>query len=98
MIRFSATKEELATITRIVKRFRELSSRHGVEPRPQLDLEMDLEATHCNGCPLYFAKLEGARDFDLVHDVAGIERHLDRDDSSSTAGKLLDCFLPRCHA
>lgn len=98
MIRFDATTEERAAITRIVKRFRELCTGLGLTPRPQLDLEMDLIATHANGCPLDFAKLEAASDFDLAHDVGGIQASLDRDDNSPTAGQLLNCFLPRCHA
>jgi hypothetical protein len=52
---------------------------------------MDLMATHANGCPLDFAKLAGFDDFNLVHDVSGIQRHIDRD-----TGTLGGCFLPRC--
>lgn len=51
---------------------------------------MDLSACHANGCPLDLEKLENAQDFDFVHDVAGIARHMDR-----TTGQLTDCFVPR---
>lgn len=56
----------------------------------RLNFEMDITATHVNGCPLKLAELLAADDFNFAHDVAGIYRHLDR-----TTGKLLDCFLPR---
>lgn len=56
----------------------------------RLNFEMDITATHANGCPLKLAELLAADDFNFAHDVAGIYRHLDR-----TTGKLLDCFLPR---
>ncbi len=54
-------------------------------------ISMDIIATHTHGCKL---KLQTLLDFDLgdfLHDVCGINRHLDRE-----TGKLLDCFLPRC--
>lgn len=51
---------------------------------------MDLEACHSNGCPLDFEKLAKFDTFNLLHDVCGIARHLDR-----KTGKLKDCFLPR---
>jgi hypothetical protein len=63
---------------------------------PKLDrtsLVMDLTATHANGCPMDFAKLLAAKDFDFYHDMFGIQAHIDR-----TSGKLKDCFLPRCSA
>jgi hypothetical protein len=49
----------------------------------QVDIEMDLEATHANGCPLRLADLLAADDFNFWHDVSGIARHLDR-----TTGEL----------
>lgn len=53
-------------------------------------LLMDLNACHSNGCPMDFARLLAADDFNFWHDVNGIQRHIDR-----TNGKLLDCFVPR---
>ncbi|NHO33307.1 hypothetical protein GOB85_12520 [Acetobacter sp. LMG 1636] len=55
-----------------------------------LEIEMDLIATHSNGCPLDLERLYEADDFNLLHDVIGIRRHLDR-----STGKLTDHFLPR---
>jgi hypothetical protein len=57
----------------------------------RIDLEMDLSATHANGCPLDFAKLLRADRFNFAHDICGIVRHLDR-----TTGELTQCFDPRC--
>jgi hypothetical protein len=60
---------------------------------PSLDLlsiQMDLEACHTHGCPLDLERMREAKKSDLMHDVAGIRRHLDRD-----TGELRDCFLPR---
>lgn len=54
------------------------------------DVALDIIATHLNGCPLRLTELELARDFDFVHDIAGIWRHLDRD-----TGKLGPIFNPR---
>ena len=55
-------------------------------------LAMDITATHANGCRLKLYELLMADDFNFVHDVFGIARHLDR-----TTGKLMDHFLPRFH-
>ena len=71
-IKFEATTKELELIRQIAKR---------VDQTYYMDLVMDLEACHSNGCPLNFQKL---LDFDFNHDIAGIRRHMDRD-----AGRLL---------
>jgi hypothetical protein len=54
---------------------------------------LDINACHCNGTPLDLEKLFKADAFNFLHDVVGINRHLDRD-----TGKLTRCFLPRCAA
>jgi len=89
-ISFETTKEDGAIIEQIADRACK------VWPEgDRLNFVMDLTATHANGCPLKLAELLAADDFNFAHDVAGIYRHLDRNDSSPTAGKLLNCFLPR---
>ena len=60
---------------------------------PVLEAEMDVIATHLNGCPLKLTELAKAPDFDFAHDVFGIRRNLDR-----TSGQLGNCFLPRYSA
>jgi predicted transcriptional regulator len=51
---------------------------------------MDVIEVHLNSCPLQLAALLQAPNFDFVHDVTGIRRHLNRQ-----TGELQDCFLPR---
>lgn len=55
-----------------------------------LSVQMDLEACHSNGCPLDLERMQEAKQSDLMHDVGGIRRHLDRD-----TGALRDFFVPR---
>lgn len=55
-----------------------------------LDLTMDLSATHANGCPIDWARLLEADDFNFAHDVRGIQSHIDRN-----TGQLTRSFLPR---
>jgi hypothetical protein len=84
-LKWDATKEELQTISKIMTRI-ELAG-HTIN-RPTL--AMDIEACHCNGCPLKLADLANAPLGDLTHDVFGISRNIDR-----TTGKLKNCFVPR---
>ncbi len=54
------------------------------------DVLMNVTICHRNGCPLDLMRLADAADFDFIHDVAGIQRHLEH-----ATGALTDCFLPR---
>lgn len=58
----------------------------------RVSLMMDmLAADGVNGNPpIDLDALAQADDFNFIHDVAGVCRHLDR-----TTGKLTDCFIPR---
>jgi hypothetical protein len=58
----------------------------------RINLVMDLSAADgVNGnAPLDWARLLAADDFNFMHDVGGISRHMDRD-----TGKLGDLFVPR---
>lgn len=58
--------------------------------RHKCNLLMDLQDCHNNGCKLNLDAMINADDTDLIHDVFGINRHLNRDN-----GQLEDCFLPR---
>lgn len=89
MINWAATKEESNIIEKIVSRF---CDEYGVFENRSIWL-MDIEATHCNGCPLKLQELLDAKKGDFLHDMHGIERHIDR-----TTGELQDCFLPRYSA
>lgn len=89
MPRLNATREERDIILGIMRRFEDLVG-DDLEVN-RLATMMDLEACHCNGCPLDLEGLRDlSRDVDLVHDVAGIGRYLDRE-----TGKLTSAFTPR---
>jgi hypothetical protein len=62
----------------------------GVPGWAKLDFAMDITACHANGNPLRLQALLDADDFNFMHDVLGIRRHLDRD-----TGRLLNHFSPR---
>jgi len=83
--RFDVSTSEADTIDKIVDR-----ALAGDKTIDALSLDMDLCATHANGCPMDFAKLLAADNFNFWHDVDGIRRHIDR-----TTGRLTHCFLPR---
>lgn len=87
MISFKCTKKEASAIDRIVARAQQLDK--GLDRKSTV---MDLVATNANGCPLDFELLESFDDFNFMHDVFGIKRHIDR-----ITGKMGDCFLPRCY-
>ena len=88
ILNWTTDRAEHRLIEEIVDRAEQLNL---VERRRKLTLTMDLTACHLNGTPLNLHRLRGFPDFDFVHDIAGISRHLDRD-----TGKLGDCFAPRC--
>lgn len=89
-ISFRVSKTEQQAIADIVKRAKRAADLAGITIDP-LELNMDLCATHANGCPLDFDKLLAFPDFDFNHDIFGIRRFIDR-----STGKLTRCFLPRC--
>lgn len=86
MINWNATREEHKLMHDIGLRAL------GMIPELRMvEIMMDLEACHCNGCPLDLERLRTFPDLDFAHDVFGIRRHINR-----TTGQLEDCFLPRC--
>lgn len=93
-ISFKVTRDESDIILKIVDRAEALAIKNGGDVA-RMSLTMDMMACHANGTPLRLKELLEADDFNFAHDVFGIRRHIDRDDSSPTAGRMLDCFLPR---
>ena len=91
-MKMTASKNELKTIRHIVDRAVRLGKKRGIEIG-RIDTEMDLIATHANGCKLKLDELLAADDFNFSHDVFGIQKHLDR-----STGKLTGFFLPRFSA
>ena len=76
---FTATPAEREIIERIAKRAVALYRKYGNTDVDELDIQMDLEACHCNGCPLRLADMEQADNFNFMHDVTGINVHLNHD-------------------
>lgn len=84
-VSFACSWKDEQTITKIVKRARSLNKKVD-----GLSLRMDLTAAHANGCPMDFDRLLEADDFNFLHDIYGISRHINRE-----TGELMNCFLPR---
>lgn len=91
-VRFDSTVEELALIRRCVDRYKKLKEGIGQEIVGgwELDVTMTLDAVNSNGTPIDFQKLLASYDFSFVHDMAGMEKHIDKN-----TGKLTGFFLPR---
>jgi len=85
-IRFDATKKDYEIIAKIADRAERLF--HVVNRQ---NLMMDLDAAHSNGSPLDFRRLLEFPDFDFMHDISGISKHINR-----KSGELENCFSPRC--
>lgn len=87
-ISWSLNVEDAKLTRKIVGRYTEgWGGAKGYKP---INLEMDLIACHLNGNPLKLKELLAADDFNFVHDLAGISRHINRE-----TGALEDCFSPR---
>lgn len=84
------TKRDSKTAYAIAKRASRLALDVGGIEYTILDAEMDVSATHLNGCPLKLEELLAADDANFGHDVFGIRRFIDRE-----TGKLTGCFCPR---
>lgn len=80
------TKEKIMTMFAIAKRAEEL----GALRTDRISLKMDLEIFD-NEVGLKLDELLNANEFDFVHDIVGIQNHVDRQNMT-----LLDNqFLPR---
>ncbi len=88
-VSFNVTRDEARTISKIAGRAFEMFRSVGSK-RAFIDIEMDVTATHANGCRLDLDRMLVADDFNFSHDVGGITRHLNRE-----TGKLEHCFMPR---
>lgn len=83
-----------ADIKRIVKRADALGLVRG-KKRPDHwylpeTMFIDLAVCHRSCVKLDFKRWLEADDFNFIHDVAGIAKHMDRN-----TGELTDCFMPR---
>lgn len=92
-ISFKTSKADSAIIKKITARAASIAALESVLPVfsfNRLELEMDLVACHANGCPMDFAKVLAADEFNFRHDVWGISNNINRE-----TGELMNCFLPR---
>ena len=90
MINWNSTKEESKLISKIVSRYMNKCAELNISAGKQMNLNMDISATHLNGNPLKLNELLKADDTNFMHDVNGIRQYIDR-----TTGKLQNCFVPR---
>lgn len=88
MVDFTVSLAERAQIEKIVDRVTDLIHRNNGRINRE-DLVMDLCATHANGCPLDFEWMLGLGGMDLMADVLGIFRNIDR-----TTGRLMGDWIP----
>lgn len=79
----------LALIQKIADRAVNVYAQHEIRVERK-NVLMDISACHFSAQKLRLDDLLAADDFNFIHDVAGINRHLDRDN-----GRLSDGFSPR---
>ena len=80
---------EMTLIGKIADRAVMLYAKHDVRVE-RLDTFLDVAAVHQKIQPLRLADLLAADDLNFIHDITGIDRHLDRDNY-----RLNDGFSPR---
>ena len=88
-VKLDATLAEQGLIALIAERAHTLALLHKIDATQQ-DIEMDITAVNCNGCPLRLRALLTTDDANFGHDVWGIRRFLNR-----STGKLDGHFVPR---
>jgi len=86
---WTSDKETLEVEAKIAKRAKAMAEEMNTH-YPYLDILMDIDACHSNGCPLRLADLLEADDVNFAHDIFGIRAHISR-----ITGELKDCFVPR---
>lgn len=90
MLNWDLPETDALLVHSIVSRARQCMLIMGAPAPDTLALTMDVTACHNHGCQLDLVGLSKAGDGDLVHDVIGISRHIDR-----SSGQLQSCFVPR---
>lgn len=90
-IQWNATLTEVNLIHQIANRAIKLIYQPNDIDMDTMKIQMDLQATHCSGCPLDLAGLLAFPNLDFSHDIIGIQHHIDRN-----TGELRGGFLPRC--
>lgn len=80
------TPEQLITAVKVVERADNL----GLLAFDRLSLMMDLNVAF-NQCKIDIDRLNNFDEFNFIHDVVGIQRHINRQ-----TGLIEDHFIPRC--
>ena len=80
------TMDDHRTVKEIISRVEKLTA----VKVDRVSMAMDIEAAHMV-CPLDLGQLRDFGPASMMHDVAGIGNHLNRE-----TGELEDCFIPRC--
>jgi hypothetical protein len=84
------TKEDNAKIVNIVRRASDIVREKKLKATfDRMDTVMDISAVHLK-TPIDLDRLLEFDDFNLLHDVFGIIRHINRE-----TGELKNCFLPK---
>lgn len=95
LLRFKTTPEDFMLIIALAKAASKIGNAFNLDSfhYTVLEASMDLEAAHAS-CPLQLKtmveQLDGPHKSDVVHDLLGIRRHLNRQ-----TGQLEDHFIPR---
>ena len=89
-VSFNTSNEARQLAAKIAERAVALAKEYEIPDVLKLDVEMDIVATHANGCPLRLEDLLAADNENFGHDVFGIRRHLNR-----KTGDLGGHFRPR---
>lgn len=74
MLKWSNDKAAYEVQRQIMHRAGNMAKELGIN-YPNLDILMDIDACHCNGCPLQLQALLDADDANFAHDVFGIRQH-----------------------
>ena len=85
-----ANERMLHTIEDIADRAVAFYRRYEIAKIDRTSVLLDILTTHTKIMPLDLDAMLDGEDTDFIHDIAGINRHLDREHY-----KLTDCFLPR---
>lgn len=91
-INFHVRRDEMEIIDRIANRALNIAIGLRI-PHKKQDFAMDITCVHANGNPLRLHALLDADEFNFVHDVFGIRKHLNRE-----TGELEGFFTPRFSA
>lgn len=84
-LKWTSTLEERNLLERIANRAETF-----IKIEDRTSFLMDIEAVHCNDCPLRLQDLLEANKFSFLRDIMGIQRNIDR-----TTGRLRNKFYPR---